>query len=225
MSAIELIARRRPAARSARVSVAAPLALENGDRLTAHEFLRRYEAMPEAKKAQLIEGIVYMASPVRADTHGEPDGLIQGWLFTYALEHAKLKLFTNTTLLLDDDNTPQPDAVLCMAPMANGHVWMNKKGYLCGKPELVCEVASSSASVDMNAKFNAYRRNGVQEYLVWLVREQRVAWFKLGMNGYELIRETGGKIKSTVFPGLILDVKALLKGDKKKLVAALKAKR
>ncbi|MGC8713934.1 MAG: hypothetical protein ACP5RH_16210, partial [Leptodesmis sp.] len=38
--------------------------LENGDRLTRLEFERRYTAMPDLKKAELIEGIVYMASPL-----------------------------------------------------------------------------------------------------------------------------------------------------------------
>ena len=43
----------------------ATLPLENGDRLTRAEFERRYAAMPRLKKAELIEGIVYVPSPVR----------------------------------------------------------------------------------------------------------------------------------------------------------------
>ena len=43
--------------------------LESGDRLTRHEFERRYQARPEIKKAELIEGVVYMPSPVRASFH------------------------------------------------------------------------------------------------------------------------------------------------------------
>lgn len=38
--------------------------LENGDGLSRAEFERRYDAMPELKKAELLEGIVYMAAPV-----------------------------------------------------------------------------------------------------------------------------------------------------------------
>ena len=38
--------------------------LHNGDTLDADEFMRRYEAMPDVKKAELIEGVVYiMSSP------------------------------------------------------------------------------------------------------------------------------------------------------------------
>ena len=36
--------------------------LENGDRLTVAEFERRYEAMPELKKAELINGVVHIPS-------------------------------------------------------------------------------------------------------------------------------------------------------------------
>src|SRR6187397_2813809 len=94
---------------------ALPLELENGDRLRSQEFLRRYEAMPEIKRAELIEGIVYMGSPVSAE-HGEPDGLIHTWLGTYAASTPGVRLFCNTTVILDADNTPQPDACLCLNP-------------------------------------------------------------------------------------------------------------
>ena len=56
--------------------------LENGDRLSRIEFERRYQAMPEPKKAELIEGRVYMASPVRM-IHGQPHAYIMTWLGVY----------------------------------------------------------------------------------------------------------------------------------------------
>lgn len=34
--------------------------LENGDRLSRFEFEHRYQAMPELKKAELVEGVVYI---------------------------------------------------------------------------------------------------------------------------------------------------------------------
>ncbi len=57
--------------------------LENGDRLTRREFERRYRAMPQVKKAELIEGLVYLASPVRHRKHGQPHACIMGWLGVY----------------------------------------------------------------------------------------------------------------------------------------------
>ena len=215
--------RGRPAVRVPSVTPPKARPLDNGDRLTAAEFLRRYEAAPDVRKAQLIEGIVHMPSPVRFTAHAQPDSLIQLWLGIYALEHPGLEAIPNATLLLDTDNTPQPDAILCTAPQPGRKVWLNEKDYLCGAPQLVCEVAASSAAVDLHDKFRAYRRNGIQEYLVWLTQEKRIRWFHLKDQEYVEQKEKSGRLTSSVFPDLVLDVKALLKGDKTKLIATLRA--
>lgn len=57
--------------------------LERDDRLTRCEFERRYHASPNVKKAELIEGVVYVASPARAVQHGRPHGMIMAWLGAY----------------------------------------------------------------------------------------------------------------------------------------------
>ena len=196
--------------------------LENGDRLTSVEFLRRYEATPDVRKAQLIEGIVHMPSPVRAESHGKPDGLLHGWLATFAFDQPGVDFYPNTTLILAPDNTPQPDAMLCTTPRAGGRVWLNDKGYLCGAPELVCEVAASSAAIDLHEKFRAYRRNGVAEYLVWLVSERRIHWWTLEAQEYVELKEHAGVVVSRVFPRLALDTRALLRGDGAKVLATLR---
>ena len=166
-----------------------------------------------------------MPSPVRADLHGRPDNFIQGWLGLYAISQTGLKAYTNATLLLDAENAPQPDAILCSAPKKGGHVWLNEKGYLCGTPELVCEVAASSSSIDLHAKKRAYCRNGIPEYLVWLTLEKRVLWFVLEDSEYiTLSPDSKGHLRSRVFPGLVLDSKALLKMDGAKVLAALKTR-
>ena len=130
--------------------------------------------------------------------------------------------YANPTLLLDADNTPQPDSVLCTAPRPGGHVWLNEKGYLCGRPELICEVAASCASIDLHDKLQAYRRNGNAEYLVWVVAERRIRWFALVEQEYVEMKERGGVIVSRVFPKLALDVKAMLKFDGAKVPATLR---
>lgn len=198
-----------------------PPCLENGDHLSAVEFMRRYEGMPGTRKAQLIEGRVLMPSPVRTDVHAIPDGLIQLWLGTYALNHEGLEVCPNASLILDAENALQPDAILCSTPKPGGRTWLNQNGYLCGSPEFVCEIAASSASVDLHEKYRAYRRAGVAEYLVWLTAEKRVRWFQAVDGDYTEAKERGGKLHSLIFPGLVLDLKALLKLDRKKLIAAL----
>ena len=194
--------------------------LENGDLLTQGEFLRRYEDMPGLKKAELIEGVVHMPSPVSFH-HARPDGILQSWLGTYAAKHG-LEMLPNVTLLLDADNAPQPDAVLCSPPRDGGRVWLNDKHYLCGAPELVVEIAASSVSIDLRDKLRAYRRNGVSEYLVWRVQDQQIDWWILEDGQYiAQTPDAQGRLQSRVFPGLILAVQAALDGDRQAVLAAL----
>ena len=197
-------------------------ALQNGDRLRSQEFLRRYEAMPELKKAELIEGIVYMGSPVSAE-HGEPDGLIHTWLGNYAAHTPGVRFFPNTTVILDADNTPQPDTCLCLNPDRGGRTRISPKKYLMGAPELIVEIAASSASIDLNDKMDAYARNGVGEYLVWRTLERRFDWFVLENENYVALRpDSRGMLRSKTFPGLVLDVSALLAMNASKVLAILR---
>ena len=196
--------------------------LENGDQLTATEFLRRFEAMPDLKKADLINGTVYMASPVRTDHHGEPDQAIQGWLYNYCLATPSVKAATNSTVRLSSDDVPQPDAFLRIIPESGGQARLDKKGYLRGAPELVVEIAASSASLDARQKLHMYRRAGVREYLVWRTLEHALDWWTLEEDEYvALLPDDQGIVRSHVFPGLWLNVPALLAGENSEVNSAL----
>lgn len=187
------------------------LPLENGDRLTREEFERRYDAMPRLKKAELIEGVVYMGSPVRV-THGTPHAQIMGWLFNYSIDTPGVQVADNTTVRLDRDNEPQPDALLRIEQ--GGRSTISEDGYLEGAPELIVEIATSSASYDLRDKLRVYRRNEVQEYLVWQVFDRRFDWFQWQAGDYVLLApDAEGIMRSRVFPGLWLAVEALLAGD------------
>src|SRR5262245_37800505 len=123
-----------------------PPPLVAGDRLTAEEFMRRYEAMPEVKKAELIEGVVYMGSPVSRE-HGSPHSWMTTWLTIYEAFTPGVRAFTDGTVELDlGENRPQPDVVLIVLPENGGRTSGQKRTYLAGSPELVAEVALSSAS-------------------------------------------------------------------------------
>lgn len=178
--------------------------LENGDRLSRAEFERRYTAMPELKKAELIEGTVYMASPLRFDPHAEPHGNAIGWLWTYKIATPGVRLGDNPTVRLDLDNEPQPDAVLLIDAASGGNSTIGQSGYIEGAPELVIEIAASSAAIDLGDKKRAYRRNGVQEYLVWRVFEQQIDWFELQDEEYVPLPIDEQIIRSRIFPGLWL---------------------
>jgi Uma2 family endonuclease len=194
--------------------------LENGDKLTRWEFERRYQAMPNLKKAELIEGIVYMASPLRFESHAEPHANIIGWLALYKAATPGVRLGDNATVRLDMDNEPQPDALLRIE--RGGQSTISQDDYVEGAPELIVEIAASSASYDVHQKLNVYRRNQVQEYLVWRFYEQEFDWFRLQVGEYiKLEPDTNGIIRSQMFPGLWLDKNALLTGDLAKVLAVL----
>jgi Uma2 family endonuclease len=196
--------------------------LESGDRLTRIEFERRYQQTPDKTKAELIEGVVYVASPVRANRHGKPHAQIVGWLLVYESETPGAYLADNTTVRLDADNEPQPDALLRIEPEVGGNSRITEDDYIEGAPELIVEVAASGASYDLNDKLNAYRRNGVQEYIVWQSYENRIDWFRLEAGRYvSLEPDEVGIIRSNVFPGLWLAVNALREGNLAEVLAVL----
>lgn len=200
-----------------------PPPLEPGDRLTRAEFERRYEAMPELKKAELIEGVVYTPSPVRARRHGRPHYQVITWLGHYEAATPGIFGADNTTARLDLDNEPQPDVLLMIEPGLGGQARISDDDYVEGAPELVVEVASSSVSYDLHAKPHVYRRNRVREYVVWRVLDGQIDWLVFRNERYEpLAPDDRGRFRSTVFPGLWLDPAALLRGDLAAVLAALR---
>lgn len=188
--------------------------LGNGDHLTRIEFERRYSAMPGLKKAELIDGVVYMPSPVNHDRHGAPHFDLITWLGLYRIGTPGVRGGDNGTLRLDMDNAPQPDAYLIVLPSHGGQVRIDAEGYIVGAPELVAEVSASSVSLDLNGKLHLYRRNGVREYVVWRVEDGEVDWFALREGRFDPLPFTAaGLYESEVFPGLRLDPAALVGDD------------
>lgn len=199
------------------------LPLENGDRLTRNEFERRYDAMNGSTKAELIEGVVYMTAALRYQKHGRPHTLIMTWLGLYEAATPGVEAADNTTVRLDNDNEPQPDALLRIDETCGGQSRIDEDDYVEGAPELIVEIAASTASYDLHDKKRVYRRNGVKEYIVWAVADQRLYWFSLQNGQYIEVEAQAGIIKSQVFPGLTLDVKALLTRDLATVLATLQS--
>ena len=196
--------------------------LENGDSLTRAEFERRYEAMPNLKKAELIEGEVYMPSPVRQARHSHPHTRLVTWLGNYETDTPGVEAGDNGSIRLDLDNEPQPDAFLFIRTERGGQVRLSDDDYVEGAPELVAEIAASSASIDLGKKFHVYRRNGVREYIVWRVLDRQVDWYVNRDGRFEPVHPPAdGILRSEVFPGLWLDAAALAGHDRKAVQAAL----
>jgi Uma2 family endonuclease len=197
-----------------------PVLLESGDHLTREEFHRRYCARPDIKKAELIDGVVYVPSPLRGDYHGEPHGYVMLWLGYYAMHVPDARCMDNTTLLLDGGVEVQPDAMLWRP--ADGGPLMNAQGFVEGPPQLIVEVAASSASYDLHTKKEAYRRNGVPEYVAWRVLDKAIDWFRLQDGEYILVEpDADGLIESEQFPGLRLHVERMLDGDLAAVLVAI----
>jgi len=196
--------------------------LQSGDRLNRYEFERRYNTMPHVKKAELIEGVVYMAAALRFRSHGQPHGRLITWLGVYESSTADVELGIEPTVRLDLDNEPQPDAVLLIEEQCGGQARLSEDDYVVGAPELVAEIAASSAAIDLGDKKRAYRRNGIKEYIVWQVFEQKLDWFYLQEGEYvSLPVDEDGVIRSREFPGLWLAVEDLLTGNMAQVLAVL----
>ncbi len=196
--------------------------LRHGDRLTRAEFERRYDAMPHVQNAELIEGVVFMPSPVRWRHHSKPHGQLITWLGNYEAATPGVEHGDNASARLDLDNEPQPDALLIISPECGGQVRISADDYVEGAPELVIEVSASSAAVDLGLKFNAYRRNGVREYVVCRTLDQIVEWFVLRDEQFEqLPAGADGFLRSETFPGLWLDPAALFRFELPGVLAVL----
>jgi hypothetical protein len=202
----------KPSLTPVRPSLVPPL--QPGDRLTRAEFERRYDATPNLKKAELIEGIVYMPPPVSHTEHSGPHAQFIGWLAFYAAATPGLMFGDNGSCRLDLDNMPQPDAYLLIPPVCGGQAKIDEDGYVAGAPELVGEVAASSVSYDLHVKLNVYRRNGVREYVVWRTQDRQIDYFILREGEYRpLAPDERGILRSEAFPGLWLNPAALIAGD------------
>lgn len=193
--------------------------LAMGDKLSLDEFLRRWEAMPRLKRAELIGGIVYMQSPTGFE-HGGTGIKIATWLGTYEVHTPGTGSADNVTTIMAE-NSPQPDYSLMLLPEAGGRTRVEDK-LLHGAPEFIAEVCASSASYDLHVKKDLYEQQHVDEYLAVLIYEREIRWHRWEDGAYQVVPpDKDGVWRSTTFPGLWLDGKALLSGDLAKVLAVL----
>lgn len=196
--------------------------LEQGDCLTRDEFERRYNAMPNLKKAELIEGEVHMAAAVKFEGHAHEHNQLNVWLGLYAIETGGVVAGDNSSLKLDLDNMPQPDCLLMRLREFGGQAEI-VDGYIEGAPEWIGEVSSSTVSIDLHSKLNVYRRSGVREYLVWRTQDKEIDWFVLRGGQFDrLTQGTDGIIRSEQFPGLWLDPAAMVSANLKQVIGVLR---
>jgi hypothetical protein len=210
--------------------------LRDGDRMDADEFLRRYAADPVVYTAELLQGVVHITRwrefrdgkemivpPISADGHARPDNQLQTWLGVYWAHTPGVQAQGPTTTILPSQTTGlEPDAMLRILPECGGGARVGSDKFVHGTPELLAEISFTSGARDFGKKFDAYQADGVPEYLVWRTAEQEVHWFALRRKKYAaLTPHADGTLRSEQFPGLWLDVPALLAGDMAKVLATL----
>jgi Uma2 family endonuclease len=195
---------------------------ENGERMDQKTFHALYMQTPDGFKAELIGGIVYMASPV-SGFHNVPNSVTGTWLGVYAAETPGTQACTDSSTILSDESEPQPDQCLRLTEGAGGRSRWNEERYLIGPPELAVEISNSTAGIDLHSKLRDYERYGVREYLVVLMRQREVRWFVRRKNRFALLTpDAAGVLKSNAFPGLWLDVNAVFDETAARLLATLK---
>jgi Uma2 family endonuclease len=197
------------------------LPLQNGDHLTRQEFERRWDAMPRLKRAELIEGRVYLSPPTSIVGHSFPDSFFGTILGLYQAGTPGVKVGHTGSVRLDDENLPQPDLFVMILPDYGGQAKIDSDDYLEGAPELTVEIAASSASYDLHEKLRLYQRSGVREYLVWRTREEQIDHFVLRGGQYISVSSNDGMLRSEVFPGLWIDARAFIADDINKAIAGV----
>lgn len=196
--------------------------LRDGDRLTVEEFERRWEAMPNLKHAELIEGRVYMnAAALRWDWRAEPHTLAIFAMSMYSAFTTGVRCGSEPSVRMEPLSMPQPDVVLRIAEECGGRSRI-EQGYVVGGPEFVTEISASTEKHDLGIKKELYLRAGIQEYLNWSVLEERIVLFRWESGNYlELTPGADGILKSQVLPGLWFDPAAMIRGDKMRVMEVL----
>lgn len=185
--------------------------LEAGDKLDQKSFHARYQAMPPGTRAELIEGIVYMPSPMKTP-HGKMQRRLSAWLDQYESATPGVEGGDGMTTILGDDSEPEPDCCLYILAEKGGQSRINEQDYLEGPPELIAEIASGTESIDLHAKKRDYEKRGVREYVVVALRQKKVFWFAIRDGKFvDKTNDADGILRSGVFPGLWLDPAALIR--------------
>ncbi len=199
---------------------AAPNTLVEGQRLDQPTFHALYEAMPPGTRAELIDGVVYMPSPIGRE-HGIAQVPVIVWLDYYAEQTAGLQVMGNASTILGWKSEPQPDGLLRILPECGGRTW-DEGAFVHGAPEVVVEVSKATRYIDLGPKRAEYERAGVLEYVVRAIEPDEIIWFRQEQ-GVLVPRPIAddGLYRSTVLPGLWLDPVALLKGDRRRLRAVV----
>jgi len=168
-------------------------------RFTFEEFCR---LVPDGQKADLIGGMIYMASPDNLDA-GDLTALLLAVMRIYTERHRLGKVYVlRIAFRLSEFESPEPD----IAFVSKKRLHLVRRGYVAGPPDAAMEIVSpESAERDYVLKRHQYREAGVPEY--WIIDEENhlITLLRLDARGrYRKVRPRHGKYESQVMPGFFL---------------------
>jgi Uma2 family endonuclease len=184
--------------------------LFSGDQMSQEEFHRLYSEAPENFRAELVKGTVFVSSPVGA-IHGDSHPLPTALFVVYEGQTPGVRVGDNSTVILNGDSEVQPDLHLRILPDYGGQCKTSTDDYIIGAPELIVEIANTSAAIDLNVKRAEYAANGVKEYLVLLPRIDQLRWFDLRAD--KELSAADNILRINAFPGLWIDSSAVFRYD------------
>lgn len=189
------------------INAGTPL-LITGMKMSREEFIETWDNEPNLKCAELIDGTVFVSSPVSLD-HGIYESLMVAWLRAYSSKVPGWTCATNVTWYIQD-SAPQPDVSLFRSDVST-----ERRGkYPVGAPAIAVEVCVSSRDYDFGPKKALYQRAGVEEYITVETFSKTITWRTLVGGSYQnLPVDNDGIIRSRALPGLWLDVAALWRED------------
>ncbi len=125
-----------------------------------------------------------------------------------------------STTILSEESEPQPDLTLRIRSNFGGQSRETEGRYVQGAPELIAEISHNTHAIDLHDKRKVYQAAGVQEYIVLNLEDVELVWFDFAAQGL-IVPDKKGIARSRVFPGLWINVPALLADDGQKLIATL----
>jgi Uma2 family endonuclease len=175
-------------------------------KLTVDEFLTLDETgvFDRYSKTELIDGVIYVVNAQHS-----PHMMLKTKLLlrlAAACERVGLEAWAEGAVDMSPDSLPEPDLIVTKTRPDEGAVKLETVA-------LLCEVADSTLSSDLQQKAALYARKGVPEYWVADVRGRTLYQLWLpGPNGYGERRAIpfGQGVESATVPGLAIETDALL---------------
>jgi Uma2 family endonuclease len=155
--------------------------------------------VPDGQKADLIDGVIYMASPDNTDAAD-----INGWLYVLFYTYLRVKNLGKVyghrvAFRLSTRNSPEPD----LAFVRKDREHLIERGFFNGPPDLAVEIVSpDSVQRDFELKRKMYQKAGVAEYWIIDEMERTVTFLRLGPQGkYREVKPRKGVFHSEVLEG------------------------